>query len=60
MFRNIRMIYITTGRLEEARKIGSALVEEKLAACANIVPGMESIYHWKGKIERDKENMKES
>src|SRR5690625_6329710 len=57
MFRNIRMIYITTGRLEEARKIGSALVEEKLAACANIVPGMESIYHWKGKIERDKETI---
>src|SRR5690625_7341572 len=51
------MSYTPTGRLEEARKIGSTLVEEKLAACASIVPGMESIYHWKGKIERDKETI---
>lgn len=57
MFRNIRMIYITTGSLEEARKIGKALVEEKLAACANIISGMESVYHWKGKIEKDKETI---
>ena len=57
MFRNIRLIYITTGSTEEARKIGKILVEEKLAACANIVNGMESIYHWKGKIESDSETI---
>lgn len=57
MFRNIRLIYITTSSPEEARNIGSKLVEEKLAACANIISGMESIYHWKGNIESDKETI---
>ena len=35
----------------EARKIGRGVVEKKLAACTNIVPGVESIYRWKGKVE---------
>ena len=39
----------------EARKIGRGVVEKKLAACANIVPGVESIYRWKGKVERARE-----
>lgn len=34
-----------------ARSIGRALVEEKLAACVNVLPQIESIYRWKGKIE---------
>ncbi len=57
MFRNLRFIYVTTKNRDEAKKIGSALVEEKLAACANIIDGMESIYHWKGNIETDKETV---
>ncbi|HVO60872.1 MAG TPA: divalent-cation tolerance protein CutA [Terriglobales bacterium] len=40
-----------TGSEEEARSIARALVERKLAACVNIIPGVESIYWWKGKIE---------
>src|SRR5438445_8784670 len=36
---------------ETARKISNQLVAEKLAACANILPSVESIYRWKGKIE---------
>lgn len=55
MFRNLRLIYITTGNREEAKRIGSALVEEKLAACANIIDGMESLYRWEGKVESGKE-----
>jgi periplasmic divalent cation tolerance protein len=39
----------------EARKIGRGVVEKKLAACANIMPGVESIYRWKGKVERARE-----
>jgi periplasmic divalent cation tolerance protein len=39
----------------EARKIGRGVVEKKLAACANIVPGVESIYRWKGRVERARE-----
>lgn len=55
MFKNIRFVYITTANKEEARKIGRILVEEKLAACVNIMDGMESIYVWEGKIEEDNE-----
>src|SRR5690554_5209470 len=55
MFKNIRFVYITTADKDEARKIGRILIEEKLAACVNILPGMESIYVWEGKIEEDTE-----
>ena len=49
--------YITTRDQTEARKIGEAVVKERLAACANIIPVIESIYWWKGKLERNKESM---
>ena len=41
----------------EARAIARTLVEEQLAACANLVPGAESIYWWKGVIESSSEVM---
>jgi periplasmic divalent cation tolerance protein len=44
-------IYVTAGSAEEAERIGRALVAERLAACANILPGMRSIYWWDGKME---------
>jgi periplasmic divalent cation tolerance protein len=50
-------VYMTTGSLEEARMIGRRLVEARLAACANIVPGMESIYHWQGGVEAAQETV---
>jgi periplasmic divalent cation tolerance protein len=40
---------------ETARRISNQLVTEKLAACANIFPSVESIYRWKDKIERGNE-----
>lgn len=47
-----KMIVLTsTGSQEEARKIAQALIKGKLAACVNIIPGVESTYWWKGKIE---------
>ncbi|MEX0607982.1 MAG: divalent-cation tolerance protein CutA [Balneolaceae bacterium] len=55
MYRNLRFVYITTSTKEEARAIGRALVEERLAACANILVGMESIYRWEGEIEEARE-----
>jgi len=44
------IIYITAGDMAEARKIGRTLVEERLAACANIFP-ITSIFRWKGNID---------
>ncbi|MFM9850401.1 MAG: divalent-cation tolerance protein CutA [Hyphomicrobiaceae bacterium] len=49
------LIYTTFPSLEEAERIGGDLVHRGLAACVNIVPGMTSIYIWKGKRQRDSE-----
>lgn len=49
------LAYITCGSEEEAKKIGRTLVEEKLAACANIFPKITSIYEWEGKVEESGE-----
>lgn len=43
-------LYVTAASAEEARAIGRALVERRLAACANLLP-IESIYRWEGTIE---------
>lgn len=48
-------IYITTASAEEAEAIGRAVVEQRLAACANIIDGVRSIYLWQGKLESDSE-----
>ena len=48
-------VYITTGSKEEAITIGRDLVEEKLAACVNILDGMASIYLWEGEVEKTDE-----
>ncbi len=52
---NYIVIYITPGSINEAKKIGRALVEEKLVACSNIISPIRSIYSWQGKICDDKE-----
>ena len=48
---DIRFVYMTAGSPAEARAIGRELVESGLAACVNILPGMQSVYRWEGKIE---------
>ena len=50
-----RLVLSTAGSEEEARKIAQHLVEHKLAACVNIVPQIESIYRWQGKVESSRE-----
>jgi len=42
---------------EAAQRISNQLVAEKFAACANIMPAIESIYRWKGKIETGSETL---
>ncbi len=49
------MLYVTTRDREEAVRIASTLVEERLIACGNVIDGMESVYWWNGKIEQSKE-----
>ncbi|MGQ9511353.1 MAG: divalent-cation tolerance protein CutA [Thermaceae bacterium] len=49
------VVLITVPTEEKAKEIARALVEENLAACVNIVPGLTSIYRWKGEVVEDKE-----
>ena len=51
----IYFIYVTFGSLKEAKKLGSQLVKNKLAACTNIIPTIYSTYVWKNKTMMDKE-----
>lgn len=51
----LAMVYTTYPSIEDARKAGRALVESRLAACVNIIPGMTAIYAWRGEIEEAKE-----
>lgn len=57
MFFNLRLVYITASDKQEAKSIGRSLVEEKLAACVNIVDGMESIYQWEGEVVEKQETI---
>jgi periplasmic divalent cation tolerance protein len=51
----IRIVLSTAGSRDEAEGIAHTLVEAQLAACVNIVPGLQSIYHWQGKVESAEE-----
>lgn len=46
------VVLCTFPDLDQARQIGAALVERQVAACVSILPGVESIYRWEGKVER--------
>ena len=52
---NFIVVFVTCGSEDEALKIARALVEEKLAACANMISPLRSIYRWEGKICDEKE-----
>jgi periplasmic divalent cation tolerance protein len=51
----VRFVYMTAGNPEEAQRIGRELVGGGLAACVNILPQMNSIYVWEGRIEEASE-----
>jgi periplasmic divalent cation tolerance protein len=46
---------VTAPDMETAEGLARALVEERLAACANVVPGVVSVYRWEGEVRRDAE-----
>jgi periplasmic divalent cation tolerance protein len=49
------MIYVTTSSREEALRIGRAVVADRLAACANVLPGITSVYRWQGEVQEEGE-----
>ncbi len=52
-----RLVFVTASSLAEARGIAQAVLEAHLAACANILPAVESHYWWQGKLETAQEVM---
>ncbi|OGO03064.1 MAG: hypothetical protein A2Y59_06430 [Chloroflexi bacterium RBG_13_52_14] len=54
---NSIVVLITTGSEQEAHKIARLLIEERKAACVNIVPGVDSVFRWKGKIGSARESL---
>jgi len=51
----VAVVYTTIDSIQDARRIAHTLVDEQLVACVNIIPDVESVYRWKGKIEEEKE-----
>jgi periplasmic divalent cation tolerance protein len=49
------VVLVTAPTAEKAAELARALVEERLAACGNVVPGLRSIYRWEGKVQDDAE-----
>lgn len=52
---DVRIVLTTVSSREEAESIAEALVEQRLAACVNLVPGLRSIYRWQGEVETAEE-----
>ncbi|HXV77638.1 MAG TPA: divalent-cation tolerance protein CutA [Candidatus Polarisedimenticolaceae bacterium] len=51
------LVLTTAGSAEQARAIARGLVERRLVACANVVPGALSIYRWQGRVEEQAESL---
>ena len=49
------VVLMTAASAEEAARIGELLVNQKLAACVQVLPGMQSIYVWQGEVQREAE-----
>jgi periplasmic divalent cation tolerance protein len=49
------VVFNTCSSMEEAQRVARALVEKRLAACVNIIPGVRSVYRWEDVIEDDEE-----
>lgn len=49
------LVFITAQGKDQARRIANALVEERLAACVNIVDAIDSVYRWEGRVTTDRE-----
>lgn len=52
---DVSVVLITAPDADVAERIGGALVDEHLAACVNLVPGVTSLFRWEGAVEKDAE-----
>jgi len=50
-----QVVYVSCKNMTEARKITNVVLEKKLAACVNMIRGIESMYWWEGKVQKDSE-----
>ena len=57
MNENILIVHCTCSSEAEAKNISRKIVDKRLAACCNIIPGITSIYSWEGKIEESQESL---
>jgi periplasmic divalent cation tolerance protein len=53
----VHVVLVTAPDAESAARIARTLIEEGLAACVNLVPGMRSIYRWQGAVQEDAESL---
>ncbi|MFU8892533.1 MAG: divalent-cation tolerance protein CutA [Luteolibacter sp.] len=52
---HVRLVLCTFPDAEQARQIGTLAVKNQAIACVNLIPGIESIYRWQGKVESSRE-----
>lgn len=52
-----QLVYVTSPSMAEAESLARLAVESRLAACANIIPGMKSLYWWQGRLESAEETV---
>jgi len=51
------VLFITAGNAEEAQQISRVLLEQRKAACVNIIPEVDSIFWWEGKLDSARESL---
>ncbi len=51
------VVFVTAGSSAEGERLAHALVEERLAACVNRIPAVQSVYRWQGKVEQSAEEL---
>jgi periplasmic divalent cation tolerance protein len=52
---DVQVVFVTLSGSDQARAMARILVDERLAACGSVVPGLTSVYRWEGKVEEDAE-----
>lgn len=57
MSSEVHLVYVTVSSEDEGLRLAHAAVEEGLAACANLLPEMTSVYRWEGRINRASEHV---